>query len=120
MDVSDAAPSAPPSTIAAAPPASVAAAEGLPSPSAPPPAAPTFLDSILESIITPGAGSGLVLSVNISLAALLAVLLYFAVSGLADAHIATLAVLAVGLLCAFNWFIVALDAAKEKEKVKTP
>lgn len=115
MDVSDAAPSAPPSTIAAIPPASVAAAEGLP-----PPAAPTFLDSILESIITPGAGSGLVLSVNISLITLLAVLLYFAVSGLADAHIATLAVLAVGLLCAFNWFIVALDAAKEKEKVKTP
>lgn len=81
-----------------------------------PPPAPTMLDSILESIITPGAGSGLVLSVNVSLVVLLAVLLYFALSGLADAHIMTLAVLAVGLLGAFNWFIIALGAAKEKEK----
>jgi hypothetical protein len=77
--------------------------------------APTLLDSVWLSIVTPGAGSGLILAVNASLALLLAVLGYFVFAGLADAHIFTLAALALGLLGAFNWFIAALDGVK-KEK----
>jgi hypothetical protein len=77
-------------------------------------AAPTLIDSIWLSIVTPGAGPGLVLAVNAALGALLLALAYFAATGLGDAHVAALAALAVGLLASFNWFVAVAEAAEAK------
>jgi hypothetical protein len=64
--------------------------------------APTYLDAVWESISTPGAGPGLVLALNGSLAALLLCLAYFWWRGLGSVHVAVLAALCVGLLVTFN------------------
>ena len=73
--------------------------------------APTLLDAVWESIVTPGAGPGLVAAVNISLATLLAALAYLWLGGLGSGHLAVLAALALGLAASFNWFIAQTRAA---------
>ena len=78
--------------------------------------APTLIDSIWLSVVTPGAGPGLVLAVNGALCALLLALLYFAAAGLGDAHVAALAAVALGLLASFNWFVAVAAAAKEADE----
>lgn len=66
---------------------------------------PTLLDLIWESIITPGAGPGLIASTNASLLILFCTLIYLTVSGLYSIHLLILMVLCIGLLLSFNWFI---------------
>lgn len=71
---------------------------------------PTLLDAIWESIVTPGAGPGLIATINGALLVLLAVCAYFAASGVVPTHLAVLAALAVGLLVSFNWFLSLVAA----------
>ena len=70
--------------------------------------APTFFDTIWESIATPGAGPGLTYTLNASLCLLLLCLAYFSWRGLGDVHMAVLAALCVGLLVSFNAFTAAV------------
>ena len=77
-----------------------------------PAAAPTFLDGVLESIVTPGAGPGLVAAVNGSLLLMVAATAWIAWR-LDDAFarrellplLGVGAALALGLLAAFNAFL---------------
>ena len=82
----------------------------------PPPPPPTLLDSVLASILEPGAGPGLVATVNAALLALLALLAVVALASPAPAaaalapHLAALALLDLGLLASFNYFIANVGA----------
>jgi hypothetical protein len=71
----------------------------------------TFLDGIMASILTPGASPGLVSAVNgaLILLIILAVYGYFGAKVL-DGHMMILAILAVGLLGAFNWCVTCLPS----------
>ena len=82
----------------------------------------TLLDSIFQSIVTPGAGPGLVATINVSLVALLATLAALVYTGDADVHTAVMGGLALGLLGSLNYLISLMrqvegDAAEEAEKV---
>jgi hypothetical protein len=72
----------------------------------------TFLDSVIDSIITPGASSGLVATINGALLLLLATLAAWAVAYGADVHTAVLAFFSVGLLGSLNYYISAGRAAQ--------
>ena len=74
--------------------------------------APTLLDSIWDSIATPGVGPGLAATLNGSLCALLLCLAYFSWNGMFDAHIAVLAALCVCLLVTFNVFMAFVERAR--------
>ena len=67
--------------------------------------APTLLDSVLQSVLTPPGAPGLVAAINVSLVALLATLGGMAVVGMADVHSLVMGALAVGLLASVNYFI---------------
>lgn len=68
--------------------------------------APSLLESIWHSIITPGVGPGLLASINAALLTLVATL---AVAMLADfsIHYVVLLVLGLGLLGSVNWCVAA-------------
>ena len=102
-------PSAPASAVLAPAASSVQPASD-DSPTATRPA-PTLLDAVWESITTPGAGPGLVATLNASLFALLLCLAYFWWRGLGDVHMAVLAALCLGLLVTFNAFFGQATAA---------
>lgn len=68
----------------------------------------TLLDSVLQSIVTPGAGPGLVATINVSLLALLVTLALLVVTGDADVHTAIMGVLALGLLGSLNYLVGVL------------
>jgi len=97
---------------------------------APPP--PTLLDGVLQSIVTPGAGPGLVAAVNGSLLLMVAATAWIAWTlddGFARRELLPLlgvgAALAVGLLVAFNAFVALggadapLPAAEKEAKPKS-
>jgi hypothetical protein len=65
----------------------------------------TVLDDILQSILTPGAGPGLVATINGSLLVLIVVLLCMLLFGFGEWHAVVLLFLATGLLASFNYFI---------------
>jgi energy-converting hydrogenase Eha subunit E len=65
----------------------------------------TLLDNVWDSIVTPGASEGLVITVNASIAALLLSLGYFSYHGLYSSHLAVMAFLAIGLCLTFNVFV---------------
>ena len=79
------------------------------------PGGATLLDSVLGSIVTPGAGPGLVATINGVLVILLLALLAFAWNGAADVHTAVIAFLALGLLGSVNYFILAVRAHEANE-----
>lgn len=72
--------------------------------------APTLLDAVLSSISTPGASSGLVATINGVLLLQAALFGAFAASGAAGdelrGHFAVLTALSLGLLVAFNAFLL--------------
>ena len=72
----------------------------------------TFLDTVLQSILTPGTGPGLVAAINGALLVLLALLGGMAAAGEGDGHTAVMAALALGLLASVNWFISLVRAAE--------
>lgn len=82
----------------------------------------TFLDDVLESITTPGAGPGLIASANGALIILLLVLtgVFFSSGKDIQMHAAILGVLALGLLVSLNVFLMSsrqpTDAAEIHEK----
>jgi ER protein Pkr1 len=71
----------------------------------------TLLDSILSSILTPGASAGLISSINAILLLLIATLVTFSLMGVTpsgkyfDIHMILLMVFALGLLVSLNYFI---------------
>lgn len=65
----------------------------------------TLLDSILESIMTPGASSGLIATINGALLLLLLTLIVLAVTQGPDVHTLVLMFFAVGLLGSLNYYI---------------
>ena len=81
--------------------------------------APTLLDMLWDSIATPGAGPGLIYSVNGSLSVFLAALAYFLAVGEWEGvgiHLAILCFLALGLLVSFNVFVGMVGVKKGAEK----
>ena len=72
---------------------------------------PTLLDSVLQSILTPGAGPGLVATINGALVALLVTLVGLAATGNADVHIVVMGCLALGLLASINLLVSQLRTA---------
>lgn len=79
----------------------------------------TFFDDVLDSIVTPGASSGLVAAINASLLALVLTLVVLVATGAADVHTGVLLFLALGLLGSVNFFVSALrsaEAAKQAEE----
>jgi hypothetical protein len=67
---------------------------------------PTLLDSIWDSIVTPGAGPGLIASINGSLLLLMGVLAYLALTGeWPSEHLIVMLLLATGLLLSVNWCV---------------
>lgn len=74
---------------------------------------PTLLDSVLSSVLTPGAGPGLVTSINAALLALVATLAGLVYTGDADVHTAVLAGLALCLMASVNVFVAMVGAAEE-------
>lgn len=74
----------------------------------------TFVDAIIASILTPGASSGLIATINVSLLLLLVVLFVLFLTGSADIHALVLGVLAVGLLLSFNHFMSQLRTSGEE------
>ena len=73
---------------------------------------PTLIDSIIQSVLTPGAGPGLVATINGSLLVLVLVLLAMIVCGIGEWHAAVLLCLAFGLLGSFNYFISQVREAE--------
>ena len=73
----------------------------------------TFLDDVLESIMTPGASPGLVAAINGSLLLLVLILVVLIVTGAADIHTGVMLFLAVGLLGSVNFFISQLRVAED-------
>ena len=71
----------------------------------------TFLDSILSSILTPGAGAGLISTINGVVILLIVSLIVFSLMGVTpsgkyfDIHMIILMFFAVGLLASLNYFI---------------
>ena len=74
--------------------------------------APTLIDSIIQSVLTPGAGPGLIATINGSLLVLVLVLLAMIVCGIGELHAAVLLCLALGLLGSFNYFISQVREAE--------
>jgi hypothetical protein len=70
---------------------------------------PTLLDSIWQSIITPGAGPGLVATINGSLLLLILIVLVLSVLGWFDMHLMVLMFLSIGLLLSLNWCVQRLS-----------
>jgi hypothetical protein len=68
-----------------------------------PPKQRTLLDTVWESIITPGAGPGLIATINGSLIALILITMIMMLLGLADIHLFVLLFLSLGLLASVNW-----------------
>lgn len=81
----------------------------------------TFLDSVLQSIITPGAGPGLIATINGSLILLILIVAVLSILGWFDLHLVILAALSVGLLLSINWYLsmvpVPAQPAAEAEQV---
>ena len=71
----------------------------------PPPSGATLMDSIWESIITPGASPTLIATINGVLALLLCSLAYFCTTYVYSPHLVVMGVLALLLLVAFNLFV---------------
>jgi ER protein Pkr1 len=79
----------------------------------------TFIDNVIDSILTPGASSGLVATINAALIGLLFVLVWWAfMEGTVTIHTGLLAFFAVGLLGSFNWFLGLMrDSEEVKEEI---
>lgn len=73
----------------------------------------TLLDSILDSIMTPGASSGLIATINGALLLLLLTLIVLAVTQGPDVHTLMLMFLAVGLLGSLNYYIAMVRSGPE-------
>ena len=71
----------------------------------PPPSGATLMDSIWESIITPGASPTLIATINGTLALLLCALAYFCTTYVYSPHLVVMGALALALLVAFNLFV---------------
>ena len=65
----------------------------------------SLLDDIFQSVITPGAGPGLIATINGSLLVLVLVLLGMIICGIGEIHAVVLLAFAIGLLLSFNYFI---------------
>lgn len=70
----------------------------------------TFLDDVIDSIMTPGASPGLVAAINGSLLLLVVTLIGLIATGTADVHTGVMLFLALGLLASVNWFISMVRA----------
>lgn len=70
-----------------------------------PPPPRTWFDDVWDSIVTPGAGPGLVAALNASILALLLVVGGYTLSVGADTHLLVMAALATGLLLSANWYM---------------
>ena len=75
--------------------------------------APTLLDSIFASLLTPGAGPGLIATINGAIIALLCTLGGLAITGNADIHVAVMGFLALGLFASLQYFLGAVAASKQ-------
>lgn len=73
----------------------------------------TLLDDILQSVLTPGAGPGLIATINGSLIVLVLVLIAMIICGIGELHAAILLVFAIGLLASFNYFIGEVRKAED-------
>jgi hypothetical protein len=67
--------------------------------------APTLLEAIWQSIVTPGVGKGLAASINASLLTLIATLLGLLATSGYSIHYVVLLVLSTGLLLSVNWYV---------------
>ena len=70
-----------------------------------PPSGATLLDSVWESIITPGASPTLISTINVVLGALLLSLAYFCTTYVYSPHLLVMIGLALLLLISFNLFV---------------
>lgn len=73
----------------------------------------TVMDDVIDSIMTPGAGPGLVATINGALLLLVGILVFMIVKGTADIHTGVMLFLAMGLLASVNFFVIQLHAAEE-------
>jgi len=73
--------------------------------------APTTLDLIWESIITPGSTPGLLRTINITLVTLILCLLYFCTTYVYTVHLLIMASLSAFLLVGINLFADAVSTA---------
>lgn len=74
----------------------------------------TLLDAILESIMTPGASSGLIATINGALLLLLLTLIVLAVTQGPDVHTLVLMFFAVGLLGSLNYYIAQVRSGESE------
>jgi len=72
----------------------------------------TFIDNVIDSIVTPGASSGLVATINGALILLLLTLAAMGINGSADMHALVLGFLALGLLGSLNYYISLVRSAE--------
>lgn len=79
-----------------------------------------FLDEVIDSVFTPGAGPGLAATVNGSLVLLIGVLIAFSVYTGGDLHAGIMAALALGLLGSFNWYLRMVQQIKEQQAEAAP
>ena len=77
----------------------------------------TFIDAVLESILTPGASSGLVATINAALIALLFLLFGIIVVRGPDVHMIVLSVLGSGLLFSLNYYIGIVRRIENDDKI---
>ena len=66
---------------------------------------PTLLDSVWESIVTPGASPMLIMTINVTLLALVACLGYFCTTYVYSPHLLALIALTVVMMVSFNIFV---------------
>lgn len=63
----------------------------------------TVLDSIWDSVVTPGASSGLIATINAALIVQMLIFGYLLISGWYSIHIIVMIVLSFVMLILFNW-----------------
>lgn len=63
----------------------------------------TFFDVIWDSIITPGAGPGLIATINGSLLVLMGTVVWYTMAKEFNIHLMVILFLALGLLLSLNW-----------------
>ena len=67
--------------------------------------APTVLDMVWDSIVTPGAGPGLIAVTNAAILALILFIGIFSLLGYYSIHLLVLFLMSLGLLLSFNWYV---------------
>ena len=77
----------------------------------------TIVDFLIDLVMTPGASIRLIPAINVTLVALLGLLLYLGQDWAIEMHhLYTMTGLAIALLISVNWFLIEFKAEQERQE----